>query len=405
MLKKILLLGTILFFSFILHAQEKGVQFMDNTPWENVIQKAKEQNKWIFVDCYTSWCGPCKMLATDVFTRDDVGLFLNDKFVNVKYDVEKDPGLDFAKKYRNQITAFPTMLMITPDEKVMQRIVGYYPAEEILQAIQYGIEGKTLQSLEKEYNAGNREIKFIKTYLDFLGKSGEDKKWEQITREYLDYIPLDSLLNKDIWDVVGIHIKDPTSKEFQFVLHNLNKFHAKKFNRYELEWQLSLNIYYQLSDIISTGFKTENKDTLHTLLEKTNELETILRNPVNRFPEYLAYARITNCYLNQDFKQLWNLLKHLDAHGLIDNMNWKAQWIEALIDHSNSKSEIKHYADFLYQSQKAEEKKSDWVVENHYKTIAKGYAKLKNKKKAEELIQIGQTLEKRNRELLKNFGL
>ena len=33
MLKKILLLGTILFFSFILHAQEKGVQFMDNTPW------------------------------------------------------------------------------------------------------------------------------------------------------------------------------------------------------------------------------------------------------------------------------------------------------------------------------------------------------------------------------------
>ena len=27
MLKKILLLGTILFFSFILHAQEKGVQF------------------------------------------------------------------------------------------------------------------------------------------------------------------------------------------------------------------------------------------------------------------------------------------------------------------------------------------------------------------------------------------
>ena len=161
----------------------------------------------------------------------------------------------------------------------------------------------------------------------------------------------------------------------------------------------------QLSDIISTGFKTENKDTLHTLLEKTNELETILRNPVNRFPEYLAYARITNCYLNQDFKQLWNLLKHLDAHGLIDNMNWKAQWIEALIDHSNSKSEIKQYADFLYQSQKAEEKKSDWVVENHYKTIAKGYAKLKNKKKAEELIQIGQTLEKRNRELLKNFGL
>ena len=37
---------------------QKGTRFIDNGPWENVLQQAKQANKAIFVDCYTSWCGP-----------------------------------------------------------------------------------------------------------------------------------------------------------------------------------------------------------------------------------------------------------------------------------------------------------------------------------------------------------
>ena len=53
------------------------------------LEAAKSENKLVFMDCYTSWCGPCKALAKDIFTRKDVGDFFNANFINVKYDMEK----------------------------------------------------------------------------------------------------------------------------------------------------------------------------------------------------------------------------------------------------------------------------------------------------------------------------
>ena len=67
----------------------QGIEFMDNEPWSKVLQRAKEQNRLIFMDCYTVWCGPCKGLAQDVFPQKQVGDFFNAHFVNVKYDMEK----------------------------------------------------------------------------------------------------------------------------------------------------------------------------------------------------------------------------------------------------------------------------------------------------------------------------
>ena len=30
---------------------------------EKALEQAKVENKYVFIDCYTSWCGPCKMMA------------------------------------------------------------------------------------------------------------------------------------------------------------------------------------------------------------------------------------------------------------------------------------------------------------------------------------------------------
>ena len=51
---------------------------------------ARQEKKLIFVDFYTSWCGPCKHMANTVFPQKAVGDFMNDKFVCVKYDAEKE---------------------------------------------------------------------------------------------------------------------------------------------------------------------------------------------------------------------------------------------------------------------------------------------------------------------------
>ena len=50
---------------------------------EKALEQAKVENKYVFVDCYTSWCGPCKMMAEKILPLKEVGEYMNGKFVCV----------------------------------------------------------------------------------------------------------------------------------------------------------------------------------------------------------------------------------------------------------------------------------------------------------------------------------
>ncbi|MDX1666390.1 MAG: thioredoxin family protein, partial [Saprospiraceae bacterium] len=55
----IIFLTVFLFTSSALTAQ--GIAFFEGT-WKEALAAAKEQEKVIFVDAYTTWCGPCKVM-------------------------------------------------------------------------------------------------------------------------------------------------------------------------------------------------------------------------------------------------------------------------------------------------------------------------------------------------------
>ena len=57
-----------------------GIQFFTGT-WDEALEKAKEENKLIFLDAYASWCGPCKRMSKSVFTDEKVGEFFNANFI------------------------------------------------------------------------------------------------------------------------------------------------------------------------------------------------------------------------------------------------------------------------------------------------------------------------------------
>lgn len=44
-----------------------GIRFIEGEKWENILKMAQEQDKYIFMDCYTSWCGPCKGFSQRYF--------------------------------------------------------------------------------------------------------------------------------------------------------------------------------------------------------------------------------------------------------------------------------------------------------------------------------------------------
>lgn len=115
-------------------AQEQGIHFEHGLSWNAIKEKAKKENKYIFVDCYTTWCGPCKMMSAQIFPVKEVGEFFNKNFVNVKAQMdrtEKDnedvkqwyADADFLAKEYN-VLAYPTFLYFNPDGKLVHLYVG-----------------------------------------------------------------------------------------------------------------------------------------------------------------------------------------------------------------------------------------------------------------------------------------
>jgi thioredoxin 1 len=109
----------------------KGIVFTEAS-WAEILKKAKSENKIIFFDAYTTWCGPCKMLQKNVFTRTDVGSLFNTQFINVKVDMESGEGPMLADRY--PIQGYPTLFFINGDGKVVKQLLGYQKPEQLIQA-------------------------------------------------------------------------------------------------------------------------------------------------------------------------------------------------------------------------------------------------------------------------------
>lgn len=106
-----------------------GIQFK-NLTLEQAMTEAQKENKIIFVDVYTTWCGPCKMLEKKTFSDKELANYHNQEFVNIKIDAETKPGKEIMGKYHFKM--FPTLLYIDEKGKLIEKKSGFYNAKELL---------------------------------------------------------------------------------------------------------------------------------------------------------------------------------------------------------------------------------------------------------------------------------
>lgn len=106
----------------------------------------KKQPKKIFMDAYTTWCGPCKLLDRNTFTNEDVIKYINKHYYPVKFNAEgteevkyrehtfTNPDYDPERKGRNsthqfaramKITGYPSLIFFDEKGDLIGPIPGY----------------------------------------------------------------------------------------------------------------------------------------------------------------------------------------------------------------------------------------------------------------------------------------
>ena len=81
------------------NAQSKdGINFHTKN-LEEAKKLAQQENKLIFIDLYTTWCGPCKLMKKNTFPDAELGAFFNKTFISLSIDAEKE-GVDLAKQFK-----------------------------------------------------------------------------------------------------------------------------------------------------------------------------------------------------------------------------------------------------------------------------------------------------------------
>ncbi len=100
----------------------KGVKFTNYATLSDALDEAEAQSKLVFVDFYTTWCLPCKMMDKDVFSDKSIGTFMNEHFINYKVDAEKGNGRNLAVVYN--VRAYPTLFFLDAKGNVLESKEG-----------------------------------------------------------------------------------------------------------------------------------------------------------------------------------------------------------------------------------------------------------------------------------------
>jgi len=209
-----------------------GIKFEKGLSWSKILEKARKENKFIFLDGYTTWCGPCKQMAKDIFPKQEVGEFFNQNFINVavQFDVTSsdDPEVkswhEDAKKIHDayKVGSYPTYLYFNPQGSLVHTLIGgTVDAKEFIEKSKLALDPKTqYATLKTQYQNGNRDSTFLAN-IAFMAYSL--RKQDSLQYYAQDYLKL----QKDLLSPSNIRLITATTRKSSDIGFALLRNHPK----------------------------------------------------------------------------------------------------------------------------------------------------------------------------------
>lgn len=212
---------------------QEGMKFEHGITWKDIQAKAKAENKYIFMDAFTTWCGPCKYMAANIFPMEKVGQFFNDKFVNVKVQLDTTKndndevkswyadGHDIMTKYKVQ--AFPTYLFFNPEGKLVHRAIGSSEADQFIAKAADALNpDKQYYVLLEQYKAGKKDPEFLRKVAYSAQEAYDRENTDIVSKEYM--ATQKDLLTKENLEFIDRFTRTSKDAGFAIIMKNAAKF-------------------------------------------------------------------------------------------------------------------------------------------------------------------------------------
>jgi thioredoxin-related protein len=249
---KLLLSTFFMCLSMLVHSQssdstpvEKGITWVTGLSWEQLKQKAKGEQKYIFIDCYATWCVPCKMMDKEVYTNDTVSNFSNSNFISVKVqmDTSKTDNEAIKKWYSDahainkdfQVGAYPTFLFISPTGELVHKAEGYYDVQQFVELMNDALDPeKQYFTLVAHYKRGIKDYSKMRYLINTAYRMDDLSTARTIAKDYIENYLLKlkkpDLYTKENLEFIRTNTFSSKDKGFQFLYKNANKIDKEMKN-------------------------------------------------------------------------------------------------------------------------------------------------------------------------------
>ncbi|MCR5819870.1 MAG: thioredoxin family protein [Bacteroidaceae bacterium] len=316
-----------------LSATAQGIAFEpEGTTLEQASVKAKAENKLIFLDCFTTWCGPCKMMSNQVFPQEIVGTYMNPRFVSIKIDMESAYGAPLAKKL--QIQAYPTFVIFNADAKEIGRFLGGSKAEEFLQKVQDKSRDDGSSELQARWDNGDRDPQFLMSYLNTLTATYKANDANNVAEALLEDKETTFAADSTLRMVFFRNITNPFAKSFIYTAkHPENLMAATGEMPVKMKVQNVLNNYQR--QVI-----TENADGSVTLdQEKFDKFQALLKDlAVPNADHYRLSTLITLAEKKKDYNAYLGYIREYLSNSNLDADDMQlARWVKPFTPETDNK--------------------------------------------------------------------
>jgi thioredoxin-related protein len=328
--------GLFLFSTIITFAQE-AIHFQD-LPFKDLIAKAKKENKIVFIDAYTSWCGPCKMMEKNIFTKKSVGDYYNSNFVNARFDMEKGEGREIATKYG--VRSYPTYLFLNGDGELVSQNFGYMEESLFISMAQdINSPNNKKGSLKERFANGEKDPEFLINIMK-LNSSSDFNFAKNASERYFENKKKTEEFTKDDVGLLLYFLKSTEDKNYKTFTERKTEIIKFLPEQTYKEFDNQLKLAKVVEQSIDQNNKKINDEYFMKIAEplvgkhdaevKLNQTKLSYYEQNANFPEYekaaLAYYKNSEAFEpNELLKAAWVFAEHVKTPA---SLKKAAEWAE-----------------------------------------------------------------------------